>query len=124
MRRRPPSRLVGLNVPQASTATYASRPLPTAVIAGKAAQISSEMPAKISFFRPVVSIARNTRASSKAFAVDDFDSGQGVDQFRKRWAPHAVARRCRDDDRQLVQLGGFGEADRRPERASHPSGVL
>src|SRR5713226_5514872 len=66
MRRSPTCRLVSLNVPEASTATYASNPLPTAVIAGKAAQTSSEMPAKISFLRPVASIARATRASSNA----------------------------------------------------------
>src|SRR5450432_3138927 len=66
MRRSPTCRLVSLNVPEASTATYASSPLPTAVMAGKAAQTSSEMPAKISFLRPVTSMARATRASSKA----------------------------------------------------------
>ena len=37
-----------------------------AVMAGNAAQTSSEMPAKISFLRPVPSIARVTRGSSKA----------------------------------------------------------
>src|SRR5258708_3579489 len=42
------------------------QPLPTAVMAGKAAQTSSEMPAKISFLRPVASMARAMRASSKA----------------------------------------------------------
>src|SRR5260370_26103606 len=35
-------------------------------MAGKAAQTSSEMPAKISFLRPVASMARATRWSSKA----------------------------------------------------------
>src|SRR5258708_1169203 len=68
MRRSPPCRLVSLNVPEASTATYASSPLPTAVIAGKAAQTSREMPAKISFLRPVASMARATRASSNALS--------------------------------------------------------
>src|SRR5580698_3600671 len=66
MRRSPACRLVSLNVPEASTATYASSPLPTAVMAGKAAQTSSEMPAKMSFLRPVASMARVTRASSNA----------------------------------------------------------
>jgi len=36
------------------------------VIAGKAAQTSREMPAKISFLRPVAATARATRSSSKA----------------------------------------------------------
>src|SRR5579862_6775136 len=66
MRRSPACRLVSLNVPEASTATYESRPLPMAVIAGKAAQTSREMPAKISFLRPVASMARATRESSNA----------------------------------------------------------
>jgi peptide deformylase len=38
-----------------------------AVMAGNAAQTSSEMPVKINFLRPVPSMARATRASSKAF---------------------------------------------------------
>src|SRR2546430_2588327 len=58
--------MVSLNVPEASTATYASNPLPMAVIAGNAAHTSSEMPAKISFLRPVASMARVTPASSEA----------------------------------------------------------
>jgi hypothetical protein len=40
------------------------------VIAGKAAQTSSEMPAKMSFLRFVASIARATRASSKALTEE------------------------------------------------------
>jgi hypothetical protein len=35
-------------------------------MAGKAAQTSSEIPAKISFLRPVAAMARATRSSSKA----------------------------------------------------------
>src|SRR5882724_6354720 len=66
MRRSPTCRLVSLNVPEASTATYASNPLPTAVMAGKSGADSREMPAKISFLRPVDSMARATRASSNA----------------------------------------------------------
>src|SRR3989454_4869163 len=66
MRRSPTCRLVSLNVPEASTATYALNPLPAAVIAGKAAQTSSEMPAKISFLRPVASMAAATFGSSTA----------------------------------------------------------
>src|SRR5713101_5161797 len=54
MRRRPTSRLVWLNVPQASTATYASKPLPTAVIAGKAAQISREPAGLVRLSSPVL----------------------------------------------------------------------
>src|SRR6202167_3364118 len=68
MRRSPTWRLVSLKVPEASTATYASSPLPIAVMAGKAAQTSREMPAKISFLRPVASMVRATRASSNALA--------------------------------------------------------
>src|SRR5262249_4922403 len=43
-----------------------SEPLPTAVMAGKAAQTSKQTPAKISFLRPVASMARATPAPSKA----------------------------------------------------------
>jgi hypothetical protein len=58
MRRSPTCRLVSLKVPEASTmATSASRPLPTAVMAGNAARTSSEMPAKINFWRSVAPIA-------------------------------------------------------------------
>src|ERR1700733_551050 len=39
-------------------------------MAGKAAQTSSEMPAKISLLRPVASIARATRGSSKALTEE------------------------------------------------------
>jgi hypothetical protein len=49
-------------VPEASTATYASNPLPMAVMAGNAAQTSSAMPAEISFLRPVPSMARVDRS--------------------------------------------------------------
>ena len=58
--------MVSLNVPEASIATYASSPLLTAVMAGKAAPISSEMPAKISFLRPIASMALAKCASSQA----------------------------------------------------------
>jgi hypothetical protein len=40
--------------------------MPTAVIAGNAAQTSREMPAKISFLRPVASIALAALGSSNA----------------------------------------------------------
>src|SRR6266852_1681849 len=43
-RRSPTCRLVSLNVPEASTATYASNPLPTAAMAGKAAHEPKTLP--------------------------------------------------------------------------------
>src|SRR6266478_2809866 len=111
MRRSPTCRLVSLNVPEASTATYASSPLPTAVIAGKAAQTSSEMPAKISFLRPVASMARATRASSKALTEERsmIDARQRFDEFGERRTPHTVARRRGNDDGELQRLGRFGQ---------------
>src|SRR5438128_658101 len=77
MRSSPTWRLVSLKVPEASTATYASSPLPTAVMAGKAAQTSRELPAKISFLRPVAVTARATRSSSKALTHDRPQSRAG-----------------------------------------------
>src|SRR6266851_1159017 len=70
MRRSPAWRLVSLKVPDASTATYASYPLPAAAIAGNAAQTSSDIPAKISFWRSVRSMAFETVGSSNAFTVE------------------------------------------------------
>src|SRR5690242_18582349 len=98
MRRSPACRLVSLNVPEASTATYASNPLPTAVIAGKAAQTSSEMPAKISFLRPV-----------DHRTVDDRDARQRFDEFAERRTPHAVARRRGCDNRQFQCFCSSGQ---------------
>src|SRR5438093_2334424 len=83
-------------------------------MAGKAAQTSSEMPAKISFLRPVASIARATRASSKALTVDRSMiciPGSASTSSGNVGPPHAAARRGGDDDRELQQLGGFGEAN-------------
>jgi hypothetical protein len=50
--------VVSLNVPEASS------PLPTAVIAGKGAQTSSEMPAKISFllFSGLLTLQEHTQS--------------------------------------------------------------
>ena len=62
--------MVSLKVPDASTATYASYPLPTAEIAGNAAQTSSDSPAKISFLRSVRSMAFATVGSSNALTVE------------------------------------------------------
>src|SRR5229473_5154985 len=111
MRRSPACRLVSLNVPEASTATYASSPLPTAVIAGKAAQTSSEMPAKISFLRPVASIARATRASSNALTDERsmISMPGSASTSSGNVGPHMLSRRRGNDDRQLQRLRRFGQ---------------
>jgi hypothetical protein len=57
-------------------------------------------------------MARATRASSKAFdrrTVYDLDAGQRFDEFGERRAPHAVAGRRRDDNRQFQRFCGFGQ---------------
>ena len=81
--------------------------------AGNAAQTSNDRPAKISFLRPVASIAPATRGSSKAFTVERsmiFGLRQGFDQLRDCRSPHAVARRCGQYDWQLQRLRGFGDS--------------
>lgn len=86
------SHLVSPKVPDASTATYASKPCAIAVIAGKPAHTSIEMPAKISFLRFVPSMALATRGSSEAFhtrAIDHLNAGQRFDECGKRRSPHA-----------------------------------
>ena len=83
-----------------------------AVMAGKAAQTSREMPAKISFVRPVALIARGDLGIVEGVdrgAIDDRNAGQRLHEFRKGRTPHAVARGGGDDDRQLQGLGGFGQ---------------
>jgi hypothetical protein len=114
IRRSPTCRLVSLNVPEASTATYASNPLPTAVMALKATQASSEMPAKISFLRPVASMARATRASSKALTDKrSMTSMPGsASTSSGNVGPHKVSRRRGYDDRQLQRFRRFGHANR------------
>src|SRR5436190_8547504 len=111
MRRSPTCRLVSLNVPEASTATYALNPLPAAVMAGKAAQTSSEMPAKISFLRPVASMARATRASSNALTDERsmISMPGSASTSSGNVGPHMLSRRRGDDDRQLQRLGSFGQ---------------
>jgi hypothetical protein len=79
-----------------------------AVMAGKAAQTSREMPAKISFFaaggdhslRDLRIVERVDRR-----AIDDGNARQRLHEFWKGRAPHAVACGRRDDDRQFQGLG-------------------
>jgi hypothetical protein len=59
-------------------------PFAHSVMAGNAAQTSSEMPAKISFLRPVASMARATRASSNAFTGDVVDLEDHLQAVRSR----------------------------------------
>src|SRR5881296_1160224 len=51
-----------------------------AAMAGKAAQTSREMPAKISFLRPVAAMAPATRSSSKAL-TDSADRSDGFSRL-------------------------------------------
>src|SRR5689334_1864895 len=62
-------------------------------MAGNAAQTSREMPAKISFWRPVASIARATRASSKALTEERsmISTGKRLNEFRE-CRPHMLSR--------------------------------
>lgn len=66
LRSGPVSLVAWLKVPEASTATYASNPAAVAEIAGSAAHTSSDTPAKISFYRPVASMAPQTRSPCHA----------------------------------------------------------
>src|SRR5712692_4302823 len=79
-------------------------------MAGKAAQTSSEMPAKISFLRPVASMARATRASSKALTEErsmiSIPGGASTSSGNVG-PPHTVARRRGNDDGELQRGGRF-----------------
>src|SRR6478609_4408358 len=113
MRRSPACRLVSLKVPEASTATYASRPLPTAVMAGNAAQTSREMPAKISFLRPVAAMAWATLGSSNALTDERSMIGTpgSASTSSGKVGPHMLSRGGGEDDRQFQGLGRFGQRD-------------
>jgi len=87
--------------------------LPTAVIAGKAAQISRDAGED-----ELLSTGRLDRARYPLIVkgihcrtVDDVDSGESLDQLREGRAPHAVTCGGGDDDGQFVQLGSFRKAD-------------
>src|SRR6185437_8345903 len=83
-------------------------------MAGNAAQTSSERPAKISFLRPVASIALATRGSSKTLTderstictPDKASTSSGI-----VGPPHAVPGRRGGDDRKLQRLRRFRKAD-------------
>src|ERR1700720_1735218 len=81
-------------------------------MAGKAAQTSRDIPAKISFLRPDPMMARATRSSSKALTDERSmisTPGSASTSSGERWSPHSVARRRGKDDRQLQCLGSFGQ---------------
>src|SRR2546425_11806483 len=82
-------------------------------MAGKAAQTSREMPAMISFLRPVASIAAATLIipGIDRRSVDDLNARQGLHQLREGRPPHAVSGGGGDDDRQLQRFRCLRQRD-------------
>src|SRR5438034_7255218 len=81
-------------------------------MAGKAAQTSREMPAMISFLRPVASIAAATLGSSQALTVDRsmiLMPGRASTSSGK--VPHAVSGGGGYDDRQLQRFRCLRQRD-------------
>src|SRR3984893_16800386 len=81
-------------------------------MAGNAAQTSREMPAKISFLRPVAVMAWATLGSSNAFTDERSMIGTpgSASTSSGKVGPHMPRGRC-DDDRQFQCLSRFGKAN-------------
>src|SRR6266404_790027 len=81
MRRSPACRLVSLNVPEASTATYASSPLPRAVMAGKAQRGHQRRRCRLAHDQGAISateispIARQNDSQGSGFGVETHTRG-------------------------------------------------